>query len=309
MTGNRLFLNSQIENHKNLFGVRMKFETNKEVLDWYESQPRTLTDKFISAIEWDDVKKYPLDERFIPVLMYMRDIETLTDVYYQELRRTPTGRDPIIGKFMERWGVEELTHGTLLNRFLNEAGFETSEKWQTEVKKQVPFSYTAYNLIISYLTNLIGKKFTATHMTFGAIHEMSTAQGYRRLINLADHPVLTKILTGIIREESTHTQFYRSVANIELKQSEFAQKVARFVINRFYNPVGAGSRPQAETNYTIATLFKDDEGLEWIDRNVSQKVQRLPGFEGLTKVRDKIEQIASAPESLSLELFPVKSLA
>ena len=275
----------------------MKFETNEEVLDWYEKQPRALSDEFISSIAWEDVRKYPLDKRFVPVLMYMRDIETLTDVYYEELRRTPTGRDPVIGKFMERWGVEELTHGNLLNQFLNEAGIETSEKWQAEVKKQVPFSYTAYNLIISYLTNLIGRKFTATHMTFGAIHEMSTAQGYRRLIEMADHPVLTKILTGIIREESTHTQFYRSVANIELKQSEFAQKVARFVIGRFYNPVGYGSRPLSETNYTIATLFKDDEGLEWIDRNVSQKVQMLPGFEGLTKVRDKIAEIALSPES------------
>jgi hypothetical protein len=38
-------------------------------------------------------------------------------------------------------------------------------------------------------------------MTFGAIHEMSTTQGYRRLIELADHPVLNHILRGIIREE------------------------------------------------------------------------------------------------------------
>jgi hypothetical protein len=44
---------------------------------------------------------------------------------------------------------------------------------------------------VTILTNLVGRKFTATHMTFGAIHEMSTAQGYRRLINLAGHPVLS----------------------------------------------------------------------------------------------------------------------
>ena len=136
----------------------MKFETNLDVLNWYEKQPRALTDEFISAIEWADVKKYPLDKKFIPVLMYMRDVETLTDMYYTELRRTPTGRDPVICKFMERWSAEELTHGELLNRFLNEAGIETDEKWQARVKRQVPFSYTINNLIISYLTNLIGNK-------------------------------------------------------------------------------------------------------------------------------------------------------
>ncbi len=33
-------------------------------------------------------------------------------------------------------------------------------------------------------------------MTFGAINELSTAQGYRRLMELANHPVLTHILRG-----------------------------------------------------------------------------------------------------------------
>lgn len=125
-------------------------------------------------IRWSDVKNYPLDKRLIPVLLYMRDVETLTDVYYEELRRTPTGKDPIISKFMERWSVEEQTHGELLNRFLNEAGFSTDEKWQTNVIGSVSTSYTVTNYLITTLTNLVGKRFTATHMTFGAIHEMST---------------------------------------------------------------------------------------------------------------------------------------
>ncbi len=95
----------------------MTFETNRDVLQWYEKQPRTLTKDFIENIAWGDVKDYPLDEKFIPILLYMRDVEALTDMYYDELRRTPTGKDPIISKFMERWSTEEQTHGELLNRF------------------------------------------------------------------------------------------------------------------------------------------------------------------------------------------------
>ena len=112
----------------------MKFETNKEVLDWYERQPRALTKEFMDEIRWREAKNFPLDKRLVPVLLYMRDVETLTEMYYDELRRTPTGRDPIIGKFMERWGVEETTHGEIINRFLNEAGFETPENWKSEIK-------------------------------------------------------------------------------------------------------------------------------------------------------------------------------
>lgn len=269
----------------------MAFETKRDVLDWYEKQPRTLTPDFIDKIAWNEVKNFQLDEKFVPVLLYMRDVEALTDMYYDELRRTPTGKDPVISKFMERWSTEEQTHGELLNRFLNEAGFETTEKWQNQVRKSVSNFYTTSNYLITILTNLVGKKFTATHMAFGAIHEMSTTQGYRRLAELADHPVLSEILRGIIREESAHTHFYRCVARIELKNSEFAQKLSRFLIKNFWTPVGSGAKSKAEADYTIATLFSGDGGLEWIDKNVTQRIQTLPGFDGLTKVSDKIGEI------------------
>jgi len=271
----------------------MSFETNRDVLDWYERQPRSLTKEFIGNINWSDVRNHPLDEKFIPVLLYMRDIETLTDVYYEELRRTPTGKDPIIRKFMERWSAEEQTHGELLNQFLNEAGIRTDTNWQNQVLSSVSTRYTVTNYLVTTLTNLVGKRFTATHMAFGAIHEMSTTQGYRRLSELAAHPVLSEILRGIIREESAHTHFYRSVARIELEKSEISQKLSRFLIKHFWTPVGSGAKSKDESDYTIHTLFSGDGGLDWIDNNVSRRIQGLPGFEGLTKVSDKIGEIVS----------------
>lgn len=277
----------------------MTFETNRDVLNWYERQPRALTKEFIASIRWEDVKRYPLDVRFVPVLMYMRDIEALTDMYYRELCRTPTGKDPIISKFMERWSVEEITHGELINRFLSEAGVETDDRWQAQVRRAVSKFYSVNTYFLTTLTNLIGKKFTATHMTFGAIHEMSTGQAYRRLIKLADHPVLTGILTGIMREESAHTKFYWSVARLELKQSEFARKVARFVVDKFWTPVGQGAKSKRQADYMIAMLFGGTEGFQWIDKTVTQRVRRLPGFETLTKIN---ETIAKAGADYSLEL-------
>ena len=92
----------------------MGFETTKDVYDWYERQQPVFTKEGIERIPWSDVRKYPLDERFIPVLLYIRDVETLTDMYHRELLRTPTCKDPYIGRFMERWGVEEVIHGITL---------------------------------------------------------------------------------------------------------------------------------------------------------------------------------------------------
>ena len=270
----------------------MNFETNKDVLEWYERQERTLTPEFISAIPWDKVKSTRVDEKFIPILLYMRDVETLTDMYHRELLRTPTGKDPHISKFMERWGVEEITHGEVLNRFLNEIGYETDAQWQEQVRRDVTTAYHANSYFLMIMTNLIGKKFTATHMTFGTIHEMEAAQGYRRLIALADHPVLTYIVNGIIREEAIHAQFYRSVARLELQKNEFAQKMARWVIEHFWAPVGQGSLAKSRTEYAIKMLFAADDAIEGLDKTVTQRVRQLPGFDGITKITDTIGGMA-----------------
>lgn len=269
----------------------MAFETSKDVLDWYEKQERTLTPEFIDGLPWSTVRETPIDEKFIPVLLYMRDVEVLTDMYHRELQRTPTGRDPVIAKFMERWGVEEVTHGQVINRFLNEAGHETPKDWQTQTYDNVTKTYHAYTYLMTSLTNLLGSRFTATHMAFGAIHEMSTAQAYRRMKELANHPVLSRILDGIMREEAAHTQFYWNVARLELQKSEAAQKMARKVIETFWRPVGQGSLAKARAEYSIATLFSGDGGVDQLDRTVTQRARQLPGFGDISKVTKRIASI------------------
>jgi hypothetical protein len=121
---------------------------------------------------------------------------------------------------------------------------------------------------------------------------MSTAQAYRRMQKLADHPVLTHILNGIIREESAHTQFYWSIARLELRNSPIAQRISRFVVDHFWNPVGQGSKPKRQTHYTIGTLFGGDEGLEWVDKTITRRVSELPGFSDLKKINSVVAQIS-----------------
>lgn len=272
----------------------MNFETKEDVLKWYEKQERSLTDDFIESIEWDKVREYPFDEKLIPVILYMRDVETLTDMYWQELRRTPTGRDPVISKFMERWGIEEVTHGEVLNRFLDEVGHEAGDDWQKKIRQNVSTGYHVGTYLITLITNLLGSRFTGTHMTFGAIHEMTTGQAYRRMIEIADHPVLTQILKAIIREESAHTQFYWSMARLELRNNDTAQKLARKVIENFYYPVGQGSLKKARTKHVVSMLFGESDALKSLDTTVTRRVQKLPGFDGVTKITEKIGEVAGS---------------
>ncbi len=268
------------------------FETESDVLTWYEAQPRALTDDFVSNIPWAEVRKHQLDPAFVPVLVYMRDVEAFTDIYYAELRRTPTGKSPVIKRFMDRWSVEEFQHAELLNRFLNEAGIPTSKSWFDEARAAIPFNYTFENRFYPLITNCFGAHFSAVHMAWGAINEMTTLQGYRRLWQLAKHPVLEHLLRAIAQEEAAHSKFYWNIARLKLQRSDFTRKLARTVISKFWTPVGQGTKPRQETNYLIATLFKGEDGVDFFDRNVNRKLKQLPGFAGVDAVTQRIARIA-----------------
>lgn len=268
------------------------FETERDVLAWYEDQPCVINKEFLDSIPWHEVSAYPLSSDLVPVLIYMRDVESFTSIYYDELMRTPTGKNPFIKKFMDRWSEEENQHADLLNRFLNEAGFPTSEHWQAEAKAAIPFRYTFENRLYPLITNCFGRYFSGTHMVWGAINEMTTLQGYRRVWELAKHPVLERLLRAVAKEEAVHTHFYWNIARLHLLRSKFSRNMARFIISQFWTPVGQGTKPRSETNYLIATLFKGETGVEFFDRNVNRRVEELPGFAGSKTATKRIARIA-----------------
>lgn len=268
------------------------FETDKDVLDWYESQPRAVSEEFINSIPWHEIVNHPLNPAFVPILFYMRDVESFTEIYYNELLRTPTCKNPYVRKFMDRWSVEEKTHANLLDRFLNEAGIPTSANWWNEAKATIPLTYTLQTHIGSAILSLFGKHFSGVHMVWGAINEMTTLQGYRRLWRLAGHPVLEQLLRGIAQEESIHSNFYWQIAKLRLDASDFTRKFSVFMVDKFWTPVGQGTKPQKETDYVIATLFKGLSGVEHFERTVGRRLQSLPGFGELRVVTDRISAIA-----------------
>lgn len=270
------------------------FETDKDVLDWYERQPRALTRDYVSSIEWKKIKDYELNSAFVPVLFYMRDIEYFTDMYYQELLRTPTGKDPIIRKFMDRWSVEELHHGNLLNRFLEDAGFPSGKNWQANATKKIPRSYVVGSFLINHASRPFGKHFHAAHMVWGAINEITAMQSYRRLGELAGHPVLKTLLDGIVQEESIHTSFYWHVARVKLADAKFSRDLARLIISKFWAPVGQGPKTAHETNYVVATLFRGPNGVELFERTVESRISRLPGFNGFKGLTTRLAPVLLA---------------
>ena len=276
------------------------FETDKEVLEWYERQPRALSKEYVNQIRWKDVSNYPLNEAFVPVLFYMRDIEYFTDMYYRELMRTPTGRDPIIKRFMDRWSVEELHHGNLLNRFLEEAGYPTGKNWQADAMRKIPRSYLIGSWVADHASRPFGTHFHAAHMVWGTINEVTAVQAYRKLGDIAGHPVLKQLVMGIVQEESIHASFYWNIARLKLAEKKFARGLATVHHRQVLDTGWSGSKKESTKRIMFCRLlFKGVDGLKDFNRTVAARIERLPGFAGFNGLTEKIAGGDAGPKDWS----------
>ena len=79
---------------------------------------------------------------------------------------------------------------------------------------------------------------------------------------------------------------------VRIAVKRFAQRMARFVIDHYYAPVGQGSLAKRRTEYAIGTLFGDSEALDRLDKTVTQRVRQLPGFADITKINESIGGMA-----------------
>jgi hypothetical protein len=228
----------------------------------------------LSAIAWAEVPCYPLSADAIRTLRFMQDIEIHTIIYLRSLLATRAIDDPEVTTFLACWVHEETFHGLALARFLEAAGHPLGpratphgrESWPQRIEK-----------ILTAMVSQAWPDFCAVHMTWGAINELTTLTGYRRLAALAGHPVLTDLLERIIRDESRHFFFYYRQAEIRL-QRRVVSRVARLIVDRFWAPVGSGVQPRNELGFLGGYLFGGEEGRA-AARKVDDTIRRLPGFE------------------------------
>jgi rubrerythrin len=237
-------------------------------IDAYVNRSRALD---LSDIRWEDVPRYPLPAEALQTLRYMQDIESYTIVYLRELLATRAIDDPEVATFLPCWLYEETFHGRALERFLAAAGEPVAVRARSRQHISQRMEAAAIALI-----SRAWPSFVAVHMTWGAINELTTLTGYRRLCEVTQHPVLSEILSRIMRDESRHFSFYFHQATRRLQRPATA-RVARQLVQRFWAPVGSGVRPAAETRRLASYLFSGREGLV-AARRVDDTIRRLPGF-------------------------------
>src|SRR5437867_1813698 len=180
----------------------------------------------LTGIDWTEVPRHPLPAQAVRTLLYMQDVESHTIIYLRSLLATRAIDDPEVSTFLACWLYEETFHGIALRRFLEAAGHPVGPRerprGQEPLSQRIEASATA-------MLSRAWPDFCAVHMTWGAINELTTLTGYRRLAAVAGHPVLNDLLEQIMLDESRHFFFYYRQAEMRLRRRSVA-RVARLLV-------------------------------------------------------------------------------
>jgi hypothetical protein len=134
-------------------------------------------------------------------------------------------------------------------------------------------------------------------LTYGAISELSTLEGYGVLARRTQNPILAEILRRLAKDERRHFSFYYNKAKSQLQQRN-AQRLTTFIIKHFWLPVGGGVKPDGEVEWILSFILGDSMGAQ-IAARIDQTIAKLPGlewFDRLTRSREEaLQKLGPAP--------------
>jgi rubrerythrin len=226
------------------------------------------------AFDWSDPGPR-LDDDAIFCLGYMMDIESHTIIYLRELLSTSVVEDASITAFLACWAYEEFFHSMTLKRLLESQGVSIDDQRFADLRRRKPAD--VLQLRLGAIASRMTRHFPAIHMTWGAINELSTLTGYQALIARANHPLVTSVLSRIIKDERRHFSFYFNQARARLRPRA-AQILTSFAVRRFWRPVGSPVRGGPDALRVCAYLFGDRAGAER-PAHVDSTIARLPGLD------------------------------
>ena len=231
-------------------------------------------------LDYSAFSEQPLTPDVLRCLRYMHDIENHTVCYLRDLLVTRAHRDPEITTFLTFWNFEEYWHGEAIGKVLAAHGEPSGSQRVNLVRQSLGWRDRVAPLS-SWLASSLVKDFVAVHMTWGAVNELSTLQGYHRLIARTEHPVLVDLLDRIIKDERRHFAFYRAQARLRLARSAQARTITRWALDHLWAPVGTGVRPQHETDFAVVAVFGDQAGMA-LAREMDETIGELPGLGGVS---------------------------
>src|SRR5207244_1612427 len=167
-------------------------------------------------------------------------------------------------------------HGRALGRLLRACGTEISPQRVVEVRESLGWMDRFY-VASTALLSIASRDFTAVHMTWGAIQELSTLTAYGLMASRTGHPLLAEILRRIIKQEARHFGFYYHQAARRLRPQN-AQRLTTALLKLFWGPVGSSVRPREEVEFVMTFAFEGAAGAQAMQR-MDRVIGQLPGLD------------------------------
>jgi len=241
----------------------------------------------ISDLDLSQAARYPVTDDEIRALTYMCDIESHTVVYLRAILNTCAVEDPQTTAFLSCWAYEEFFHGHTLRRFLDAVGVPLSTTRIAEVQQATSTKEWLKEMGSSIVCRF-SRHFHAAYLTYGAISELSTLEGYGVLARRAQNPILAEIVKRLAKDERRHFSFYFNKARLQL-QPRNAQRLTSFIIRHFWLPVGGGVKPDSEVNWILSFILGDPQGAEIAER-IDATIAKLPGLEWFHRLSESREE-------------------
>ena len=246
----------------------------------------------IEDLDWDLARKHGLSATEVESLQFFADIESQTVYYFLEVAKLQVVRDPELLTFLTMWNYEEYFHSHAITRIMQECGVkvENATERSTKVRAGARFKAKFEDWAQSMMAKFMPKRFVSLWMFWGALQECLTMQAYEEVIRNTNNPVLAEMFKRIAKQERRHFAYYFNQARERLTDNPKNQKFCRYIVNKFYAPVGGGVKTDAEGAALVARLFPGEriyEVMSYIERRMAQ----LPGMQGLTACSDWAEKI------------------
>lgn len=240
----------------------------------------------VSDTDWESASAFPVPAEHVRCLTFMMDVEAHTIVYLRDLLNSRAIVDTDISLFLACWVYEETFHGRAIERFLAAIGEPVSRNRVETIRSASNWRATV-DFIGTFAVSRLSRHFPAAYLTWGAINELSAHTAYKLLADRTENPVLATLLRRIMRDESRHFAFYYHEAGKRLVEPG-AQRLTRFMLRRFWGPVGSTVKSDDEVAFVTAYLFGGQRGADAI-AHIEQTIRRLPGvewFDLLGRARD-----------------------
>ena len=196
----------------------------------------------ISDLDFSEVSRYPVseDEIRVPELHdgYRGPYHRVSQEYPVHLRRARYRHH----RFLELLGLRGVLSQPRAGRVSANAAGRTSTRSALPIcrRRASVHEWIESRRLRSSAT--FSRHFHGVYLTWGAISELTTLEGYGVLASRTRNPLLAELLRRLAKDERRHFAFYYAKAREQLTHPS-AQRLNRFVIKHFWLPVGGGVKP------------------------------------------------------------------